>query len=155
MKKLYHVRLSDEERAYLQGLTSKGKSSARKLNRARVLLLVDAGKRDQEIRDAVGVKASFVERTRQRFAEGGMERALNDQPRPGRKPKLDGKQEAFLVALNCSDAPDGQETWTLRLLADRMVELQMVEEISHETIRQVLKKTSLSPGNKPAGASRK
>lgn len=155
MKKLYHVKLSAEERAELIDLSSKGKTSARKLNRARVLLLADEGKRDQEIRDAVGVKASFVERTRQRFAEGGLARALKDLPRPGRKPKLDGKQEAFLVALNCSDAPDGQETWTLRLLADRMVELQVVDEISHETIRQVLKKTSLSPGNKRAGASPK
>ena len=155
MKKLYHVKLSAEERVYLTDLTSKGKTSARKLNRARVLLLADEGKRDQEIREAVGVKASFVERTRQRFAEGGVERALNDLPRPGRKPKLDGKQEAFLVALNCSDAPEGQETWTLRLLADRMVEMQVVEEISYETIRRVLKKTTSSRGNKPAGASRK
>lgn len=155
MKKLYQVKLSAKERAELIDLTSKGKTNARKLNRARVLLLADEGKRDKEIREAVGVKASFVERTRQRFTEGGMERALNDLPRPGRKPKLDGKQEAFLVALNCSDAPDGQETWTLRLLADRMVEMQVVEEISHETIRRVLKKTLSSHGNKPAGASQK
>ena len=155
MKKLYHVKLTDEERQYLRELTSKGKTSARKLNRARVLLLADAGKRDPEIREAMGAKASFVERTRQRFAEGGLERALNDLPRPGRKPKLDGKQEAFLIALSCSDSPEGHETWTLRLLADRMVQMQVVEDVSHETIRQVLKKTTSSPGSKRTGASRK
>lgn len=155
MKKLYHVKLSEKERQYLRDMTSKGKTSARKINRARVLLLADAGKRDQEIRDAVGVKASFVERTRQRYAEGGLERALNDLSRPGRKPKLDGKQEAFLVALSCSDSPEGHESWTLRLLADRMVEMQVVADISHETIRQVLKKTSSSRGSKRTGASRK
>jgi transposase len=155
MKKLYHVKLKEEERTYLGEITGKGKAGARKINRARVLLLADAGKRDHEIRDGVGVKASFVERTRQRFAEGGMERALNDLPRPGRKPKLDGKQEALLVALTCSESPEGHETWTMRLLADKLVELGVVEDISHETVRQTLKKTSLSPGNRSTGASRK
>jgi transposase len=155
MKKLYHVKLTDEERKQLRDITSKGKTGARKINRARVLLLADTGKRDQEIRDRVGVKASFVERTRQRFAEGGVERALNDRARPGRPRLLDAKQEAFLVALTCSDSPAGHETWTMRLLADKMVELKIVEDISYETIRQTLKKTSLSPGSKNAGASRK
>ena len=155
MKKLYHVKLTDEERQQLSDITHKGKAGARKINRARVLLLADAGKRDQAIRDTVGVKASFVERTRQRFAEGGVARALNDNPRPGRPPKLDGKQEALLVALTCSDSPEGHETWTMRLLADKLVELQIVDDISHETVRQTLKKTSLSPGNRSTGASRK
>ena len=155
MKKLYHVKLTDEERSQLTDLTHKGKAGARKINRARVLLLADAGKRDPEIMDAVGVGDSFVERTRQRFAAGGVERALNDKPRPGRPPTLDGKQEAFLVALTCSDSPEGYETWTMRLLADKLVELGVVEDISHETVRQTLKKTSLSPGNRSTGASRK
>jgi transposase len=155
MKKLYHVKLTEEERRHLSDITSKGKAGARRINRARVLLLADAGKRDPEIREIVGVKASFVERTRQRFAEGGVERGLNDRPRSGRPPKLNGKQEAFLVALTCSDSPAGHETWTMRLLADKLVELQVIEDISHETVRQVLKKTSLNPGSKNAGAFQK
>jgi transposase len=155
MKKLYHVKLTDAERSDLTDITRKGKASARKINRARVLLLADAGKRDREIMEAVGVTDSFVERTRQRFSEGGIERALNDKPRPGRPSKLDGKQEAMLVALTCSDSPEGYETWTMRLLADKLVELQIVDAISHETVRQTLKKTSLSPGRRSAGASRK
>lgn len=155
MKKLYHVRLSDEEQDELKAIISQGKNSARTINRARVLLLADEGKKDADIRAQVGVKASFVERTRQRCAAGGIERALNDRPRSGRPPKLDGKQEALLVALTCSDEPEGQATWTLRLLADKMVALEVVESISPETVRQVLKKTTLSRGNKRTGASRK
>jgi transposase len=155
MRKQYHVKLTDEERTYLSDLTNKGKAGARRIKRARILLMADAGKLDREIIAAVGVGESTVGRTRQRFAEGGMDRALNDNPRPGRRRLLDGKQEAFLVALTCSDSPEGRETWTMQLLADKLVELKVVERISDETVRQTLKKTSLSPGRRNAGASRK
>jgi transposase len=154
MRKQYHVKLTEEERQYLTDLTNKGKAGARQIKRARILLMADAGKPDREIITAVEVGESTVERTRRRFSEDGMERALKDRPRPGRPRLLDGKQEAFLVALTCSDAPEGQETWTMQLLADRLVELRVVECISDETVRQTLKKTSLSPGSKSPGASR-
>ncbi|RKY62069.1 MAG: hypothetical protein DRP95_02040 [Candidatus Latescibacterota bacterium] len=90
---------------------------------------------------------------RKRFAEEGLEAALNERPHPGAKPKLDGKQEAFLVALACSDPPEGREHWTMQLLADRLVELGVVESISDETVRRVLKKTTSSPGRKDSGVS--
>jgi transposase len=155
MRKQYHVKLTDEERIYLSDVTNKGKAGARRIKRARILLMADAEKPDREIIAAVEVAESTVGRTRQRFAEGGIDRALNDNPRPGRRRLLDGKQEAFLVALTCSDSPEGQETWTMQLLADKLVELKVVERISDETVRQTLKKTSLSRGNRSVGASRK
>ena len=155
MRKQYHVKLTDEERKRLTDLTNKGKAGARRIKRARILLMADAGKLGREIVAAVGVGESTVERTRQRFSEGGIDRALNDNPRSGRRRLLDGKQEAFLVALTCSDSPEGQETWTMQLLADKLVELKLVERISDETVRQTLKKTSLSPGSRSVGASRK
>jgi transposase len=153
--KQYRVKLTDEERKYLSDLTNKGKAGARQIKRAHILLMADAGKLDREIIATLGAGESTVGRTRQRFAEGGIERAMNDHPRSGRPRLLDGKQEAFLVALTCSDSPEGQETWTMQLLADKLVELKVVERISDETVRQTLKKTSLSPGRKNAGASRR
>lgn len=155
MKKQYPVKLTNEERSGLIELTSKGKAGARKINRARILLMVDAGKREREIVEMLGIGESTVERTRKRFVEGGVEAALNDKPRSGRPRLLDGKQEAFLVALTCSDSPDGRESWTMQLLADKLVELKLVDSISDETVRQALKKTSLSLGRKPAGVSQK
>jgi transposase len=155
MRNQYPVKLTIEERNRLSDLTIKGRAGARKINRARILLMVDAGKREREIVEALGIGESTVERTRRRFVEGGVEAALNDKPRSGRPRLLDGKQEAFLVALTCSDGPDGRESWTMQLLADKLVELKLVKSISDETVRQTLKKTSLSPGNKSAGASQK
>ena len=89
---------------------------------------------------------STVERTPKRFVEGGLERALNESPRPGGKRKLTGKQEAYLLALACSDPPEGKKRWSMQLLADRLVELEIVEEISDETVRRTLKKGTLSRG---------
>ena len=91
-------------------------------------------------------------RVRQRFVEGGLERALNDRPRPGQRRKLDGKQEAHLVAVACSSAPEGHTRWTLRLLADQVVKLEFTDSICRETVRQVLKKTNLSRGRRRNGA---
>jgi transposase len=141
MHKRYIVDLTADERAGLLALLHKGVAPARRLTRARILLLADEGGTDQEIAAALHVHAATVERTRRRFVEGGVERALSDRPRPGGRPKLDGKQEAHLVALACSAPPEGRARWTMQLLADRLVELALVDAISDETVRRTLKKT--------------
>ena len=138
--KKYHVDLSEEERETLQNMTRKGKLSVRKMKRAQILLKAEAGLDDQTIMDAIETSRSTVERVRRRFVEGGLEKALNEDPRPGQQRKLDEQAEAHLVALACSDAPGGADHWSLRLLADKMVELGYVESITHETIRQYLEK---------------
>lgn len=141
MRKIYLVDLSEEEKDELRSLTKKGKTSARKLNRARVLLLANEGETDKQIAKAVGVGTSTVERIRKRFVEeGGLEGVLNERPRPGGERKLDGKQEAHLLALACSDPPEGKKQWTMQLLADRLVELEVVDGISDETVRRTLKR---------------
>lgn len=140
MSRRTDIELIPEDRKELIHLTRKGKTSARKINRARILLMSDEGKPDGEIREALGISQTTIWRTRKRYLEGGLDWSLNEQPRPGAPPKLDGKQEAFLVALACSDAPEGRESWTMQLLADRLVQLGVVESISDETVRLVLKK---------------
>ena len=102
---------------------------------------------------AVSMSAATVARTRRRFAEEGLEAAINDRPRPGRERKLNGRQEAHLVAVACSDAPAGHTNWTLHLLADKVVELEFAGSISLETVRQILKKTNSSRGRRRNGAS--
>jgi transposase len=146
MKKVYVVDLTKEEKAELLELVGKGEARARKMNRAHILLLANEGRTDKDIAQALHTSPSTVERTRRRFVEGGLERALNESPRPGGKRKLTGKQEAYLVALACSDPPEGKKRWSMQLLADRLVELEIVEEISDETVRRTLKKGSLSRG---------
>ena len=148
MRKLYVVRLQEEERAQLQALIRKGKAAAYKLTHARVLLKADQGKAtkrvtDQAVADAVDVAPVTVARVRQRFIEEGLEAALHRKPQaqPSRQRVLDGKAEATLVAVACGKPPAGRERWTLRLLADRVVELDIVDAISYETVRQTLKKT--------------
>jgi transposase len=140
-KKLYVIDLTDEEREELIELTGKGKASARKLTRARILLKADEGWKDKQIMAALDTSDSTVERTRKRFVEGGLAKALNDDPRPGAKRKLDGRGEAYLIAITCSEPPDEQDHWALRVVADRLVELGVVDSISYETVRQTLKKT--------------
>ena len=108
---------------------------------------------DQQVAKALMVGPATVGRVRQRFVEGGLERALDDLPRPGQRRKLDGKQQAHLVAVACSAAPEGHTRWTLRLLADEAVKLELTDSISRETVRQVLKKTSSSRGGRRSGAS--
>ena len=148
MKK-YRVTLTAEERQALSELIAAGKAAAQKLAHARILLKADAGSDgpawiDARIAEALEVDVTTVERIRQRFVEQGLEAALDrkKQGRPSRERKLDGAGEARLVALACSDPPQGRACWTLQLLADRLVELQLVDSISDETVRQVLKKTS-------------
>jgi len=138
----YHVTLPKNERKELIELTKSGKVSARKMKRALILLRADEKWKDKDIIAALTTSRSTVERIRKRYVEGGLEKALNDDPRPGAKRKLDGRVEAYLIALTCSDPPDDHDHWTLRLLADKLVEAELVESVSHEAVRQVLKKMS-------------
>jgi len=152
MKK-YKVTLTDEEREQLQDLIAAGKASAKKLAHARVLLKADASDGgpawpDARIAEAVEVSLRTVERVRQRFVEQGLEAALvrKKQARPSRQRKLDGAAEARLVAIACSEPPEGRDCWTMQLLADRLVELRVVGEVSDETVRRALQKTRSSRG---------
>jgi transposase len=138
--KKYIVNLSSEEREHLLMLTGKGEIGARKMKRAQILLKADEGWKDQDIIQAFNTSRSTVERTRKRLVEGGLEKALNEDPRPGQRTRLDAKAEAYLIVLACSEAPGGREHWPLRLLADKLVELGVVEAISHETVRRTMKK---------------
>ena len=145
----YVVRLTEEERDELQGIVRKGQVAAAKRMRAQVLLKADAGPNgsgptDKQIAAALRVSPSTVHAARQAYVEQGLSAALERQPRTTHAPrKLDGAREACLVATVCSPAPAGQARWTLRLLADKLVELKIVESISRECVRQTLKKTSL------------
>jgi len=144
-KKKYIVTLTDDERAQLEQLLRSGKAATRKVTRARILLKAAAGWPDQRIAEALSIGRTTVERTRQRFVEENLA-ALDERPRPGNKPKLDAKAEARLIAEACSTAPHGRERWTLQLLADRVVQLQLTESYSYEAVRRVLKKTNSSRG---------
>ena len=141
-KKIYIVDLTKEERTDLLDLIKSGEHSARKLNRARILLLADEGKADSEIAKALHTGTATVQRTRQRFVEGNLEGALNERPRPGGQKKLDEKGVALLETLAQSKPPQGRKRWTLQLLADRLVQLKTVDSLSYETVRQELKKTT-------------
>lgn len=146
MRKLYVVDLSKEEKELLEAITTKGESKARTIRRAHILLLADEGLKDKQIARSLGAAVTTVERVRKRFVEEGLEAALSERPRPGARPKLDGRQEAYLMALACSDPPEGKKHWTMQMLADRLVELEMVEEISDETVRRTLKRGTSSRG---------
>jgi len=139
-KQEYSVCLSAEEHALCLEIAKKGQAPARVVGRAHMLLLANDGAFDKGIAAALHVSPSTVGRTRKRFAEGGLEAALYDRRHPGAKRKLDGKQSAFLIALACSDPPEGRERWTLHLLADKMVELEVVDSLSYETVRRELKR---------------
>ena len=153
MKVKYRVDLMDEEREQLLALISKGKHGARSLARARILLKADEGMADEAVASALNVGYATVGRVRQKFVEVGLERALKDGPHTGAKPKLDERQCAHLIAVACSEAPEGHDHWTLRLLAGKVVELGFAESYSHETVRQTLKKTISSRGRNGCGAS--
>jgi transposase len=149
--KLYRVDLSQQERTTLLTLIQKGKSAARKVRRAHVLLLAAEGQTDRQIAAALHTGTATVERVRKRFVEEGLDAALAEKPRPGAKRKLDGKQEALLVALTCSAPPAGRRCWTMQLLADRLVELGVVVALSDETVRRRLKQTTSNRGSSGAG----
>jgi len=150
MKKKYPVILSETERDELKQLIAAGTAPARKLTHARILLKADQSPQgpgwvDEMVAEAVEVSQPTVSRVRKQYFEEGLEAALNRRP-PNREyyRKLDGEQEARLVALACSDPPEGQARWSLRLLADRMVELEVVDDLSYQTVRRTLKKTNSS-----------
>lgn len=152
MKK-YLVRLEAAERAELEALTSRGRASVRQLKRALILLDAADGDRDEVIAAKVRVHVNTVQRIRRRFSEDSLEAALSERPRPGKARKLTGPQEAFVIALACTDAPEGRKVWTMQLLADRLVELKLVDSISDDTVGRTLKRGTSSPGSVRSGAS--
>jgi transposase len=138
--KLYHINLTEEEREELVRFTTSGRNAARKLMHARILLKADEDLQDDQIAEHLDVSVCTVERVRKRCTLEGITAALHPKKQPPRKPKLDGEGEARLVQIACSMPPDGRQRWTLHLLADKLVELEVVDSISHETVRQRLKK---------------
>jgi transposase len=152
MKKKYVVTLTDEERERLQEMLSRGRTAARKVTHARILLKADvanggSGWKDNRIAEALDVGRATIERIRKQFVEEGLEAALERRPpRREYRRKLDGDGEAHLIALACQEPPEGRSRWTLQLLADRMVALEYVDEISYQTVRRTLKKTNSSLG---------
>ena len=141
----YKVELTQSERSALIETSGRGKPLARTVKRALALLKADAGRADREVAAAVSLSAATVARVRRRFVEEGLEAAINDKPRPGRERKL--------VAITCSNPPEGHMNWTLQLLADQVVALEFAGSISLETVRQILKKTNSNPGRRKSGAS--
>lgn len=146
MVKIYIVDLSEEEKAELLEQSSRGQAPARKMKRAQILLLANEGKKDETIAEMLHVGRATVERIRKRFVLEGLGTALNERPRPGGERKLGPKGEAVLETLAKSEPPEGRKRWTMELLAKRLVELKVVESISDETVRLVLKKNGSSPG---------
>jgi transposase len=145
-----HIYLQENERTELEQLIKSGTHSARVIARARTLLLLDRSqgqkRKIKEVVDAAMVSQGTVSNLKKRYLAGGLPEALFEKPRPGGKPKIDGEVEAHLIALTCSDPPEGYERWTLRLLADRLVQLEVIDSISHVAVGDALKKTNLSLG---------
>jgi transposase len=146
MAKLDPVALTEAARRHVLRLIQKGQAAVRKIRRAPLLLAAADGDRDATIARWLHSRVSTVERTRQRVVEGGLEAALHEQPRPGARRQLDGKQAALLIALACREPPRGRTGWTVPWFANRVVELGVVEAISAETVHRILKKTRSSPG---------
>jgi transposase len=136
----YRVTLTDDERAELLALTKKERLAARKLARIHILLAAHDGVDDETIVRTLHVSRATVHRTRERFVVGGVDWALEERPRPGAKRKLDGKQEALLIAIACTPPPEGRVRWTMQLLADEAVRVELVDTLSDETVRRTLKK---------------
>jgi transposase len=146
MSKKYVVVLTEDDRKQLVALLKKGKVAVRKVQRAQILLQADEGASDAAIAAALHVGVATVERTRKRLVEAGLAAALTERRRPGGQPKLQGKDEAFLIATACSAPPRGRQRWTLQLLADRLVEVGVIDAISADTVGRTLKKTQSSRG---------
>ncbi len=141
-QKSHCVKLKKHAREYLQKIVESGEDKARKITRCRVLLLADKGKTDQEISDALNVCLATIFNIRRRYCKGGLERAINEDARSGQPQKFKGKTMAKITALACSQPPEGRAQWSLRLLADRVIELDIVETISHVSVHNILKKTN-------------
>lgn len=142
MQKRNLVKLKPRERQTLKHLINKGEEKARKITRSRILLLADAGKTDTKIIEALSIARNTIRQVRQRYTEQGLEAALNEKDRSGAPKKYKGAQRAKITALACSKPPEGRSRWSLRLLADKAVELKLVDEISYITVDRILKKTN-------------
>ena len=145
-KKLYCVRLKEEEREELTSYLRRGRSSARSQARARILLFADECRDDGEIAEALKVSKSTVNRIRKRYCDGGLDLALHEKARSGAPLKIDARIEAQLTLLACSEPPDGRSKWTVRLLADKLVEMEVVDSISHMSVQRLLKKMKSNLG---------
>ncbi len=145
MKATNQVRLKLRERKLLKEIISKGNEKARKITRCRVLLLAAEGRNDTKIIEALGIARNTVKQVRFRYVREGLEAAINERTRPGAPKKFSGRQRAKITAMACSEPPEGRSSWTLRLIADRVVELDMVDSISYQTVKRILKKTNSSP----------
>lgn len=145
-RKKSKVRLNKKEREYLQAVVQSGADKARKITRCRVLLLADGakGKTDEQISDSLDVCLATVFNIRRRFCRAGLEAAINERPRSGQPPRFNGKPAARITAIACSAPPDGRARWSLRLLADQVVALDIVDSISHQSVSNILKKTNLN-----------
>ena len=152
MEKRHVVRLTDDQRAALEERFA-GPLTLRQRNRVQVLLRADRGETDGEIAEGLGISTGTVFNTRRRFAAESLDSALTERPRRGVPSKLDGKAEAVVIALACSKAPGGRARWTAKLLASRLVEMEVVESVSEDTVLRVLKKATSSRGRRRAGAS--
>lgn len=144
MRKKNLVSLKPKEQKYLHQLIAKGSQKARTITRSRILLMANSRKTDTQIIEALGTARNTIRTVRYRYVRQGLESAINEQPRPGAPNKFTGRDKAKITALACSNPPDGRSRWTLRLIADTMVELDIVDDISHHTIQRVLKKTNFA-----------
>lgn len=142
MNKKHSIFLSDEQRLQLIDLVKKGKAGAREIRRAHTLLMANSGSTDEAIAKSLHISIPTVERTRKQFCTDSLSATMNERPRSGKPPKITSTAEAYLIATTCSDAPDGSARWTLKMLADKLVSLEIIDSVSTNTIGRTLKKTS-------------
>ncbi len=145
MQNKYKIELKAKERKQLEELISKGREKARKLTRCRILLLSDRKEANSKISRSLDISLETIRRIQRKYVENGLETTINECPRPGKPPKFNGKQRAKITMIACSTAPEGRSRWTLRLLADRVVELAIVDDISYKTVGEILKKRIKAP----------
>lgn len=143
MRKKNLVKLKKKDRKVLEQIVTKGSQKARTITRSRILLMANDGKSDTQIIKALGTARNTIRTVRYRYLHEGLEAAINEQPRPGAPNKFTEREKAKITAIACSKPPEGHSRWTLRLIADKMVELGIVDNISHQTVKRVLKKTNL------------
>jgi len=144
MRKKDLIKLKRKDQKILKQLITKGSQKARTITRSRILLMANDGKTDTQIMEALKVARNTIRTVRYRYVHQGLEAAINEQPRPGAPDKFTGRDKAKITAIACSKPPEGRKRWTLRLIADTLVELDIVDDISHHTVQRVLKKTNLS-----------
>lgn len=154
-KRLHTVSLTQQENEYLCSYITTGVHSARSIKRAQILLLANRNKRDPQVAEQLSMCKATVYNIRRQYCTEGLQAALNEKPRSGAPTKLDGRREARFSAIACSDPPLGRQRWTVRLLADKLVELELVDSISPMTVGTLLKKTRSNPGRSANGASAK